>query len=79
MLIRWLLLREFCVCALFCFAVSCFLSSFAIILMGKRQLAVAVLKLSSWCLVTVGILLRFLTVTGISLQCVIGVFPGHTH
>ena len=27
---------------------------------------------------TVGVLWRFLTVTGISLQCVIVVFPGHS-
>ena len=51
-------------------------SSFAIILMGKREL-VALLTLSSWCLVIVGWLL--LAVPWISLQFVIVVFPDHTH
>ena len=48
--------------------------SFAIILIGKRGL-VALLCLSSWCLVAVGWL--FLAVLWISLQFVIMVFPDH--
>ena len=36
-------------CSIFCCALLCVLSSFAIILMGKREL-VALLCLSSWCL-----------------------------
>ena len=51
-------------------------SSIAIILMGKREL-VALLNLSSWCLVMVERL--FLTVPGGCLQFVIVVFPDHTH
>ena len=51
-------------------------SSIAIILMEKREL-VALLKLSSWCLVMVERL--FLTVPGGCLQFVIVVFPDHTH
>ena len=51
-------------------------SSFAIILMGKREL-VALLGLSSWCLVMVVWL--FLTVSWVCLQFVILVFPDHTH
>ena len=51
-------------------------SSIAIILMAKREL-IALLNLSSWCLV---MLLRlFLTVPRGCLQFVIVVFPDHTH
>ena len=62
-----------------CFVVRFFIyvpSSFAIILMGKREL-VALLGLSSWCLVIVVWL--FLTVPWVGLQFVIVVFPDHTH
>ena len=51
-------------------------SSIAIILMGKREL-IALLNLSSWCLVMVERL--FLTVPQDHLQFVIVVFPDHTH
>ena len=51
-------------------------SSFAIILMGKREL-VALPSLSSWCLVIV--LWLFLAVPWVCLQFVIVVFPDHTH
>ena len=51
-------------------------SSIAIILMGKREL-IALLNLSSWCLVMVERL--FLVVPRGSLQFVIVVFPDHTH
>ena len=51
-------------------------SSIAIILMGKREL-VALLYLSSWCLVMVEWL--FLTVPWGCLRFVIVVFPDHTH
>ena len=51
-------------------------SSIAIILMGKREL-IALLDLSSWCLVMVERL--FLTVPRGCLQFVIVVFPDHTH
>ena len=51
-------------------------SSIAIILMGKREL-VALLNLSSWCLVMVERL--FLAVPRGYLQFVIVVFPDHTH
>ena len=50
--------------------------SIAIILMGKREL-IALLNLSSWCLVMVERL--FLTVPRGCLQFVIVVFPDHTH
>ena len=51
-------------------------SCFAIILIGKREL-VALLSLSSWCLVMVEWL--FLAVPWGCLQFVIVVFPDHTH
>ena len=53
----------------------CVHSSFAIILMGKREL-VALLYLSFWCLVIVVWL--FLAVPWVCLQFVIAVFPDHT-
>ena len=62
-----------------CFVVRYLMSilvSFAIILMGKREL-VALLSLSSWCLVIV--VLLFLAVPWVCLQFVIVVFPDHTH
>ena len=51
-------------------------SSIAIILMGKREL-VALLNLSSWCLVMVERL--FLAVPRGCLRFVIVVFPDHSH
>ena len=66
----------FCNCSMFCCALLCVHSSFAIILMGKREL-VALLCLSSWCLVIVVWL--FLTVPQVCLQFGIVVFPDHTH
>ena len=51
-------------------------SSFEIILMGKREL-VALLGLSSWCLVIVVWL--FLVVPWVCLQFVVVVFPDLTH
>ena len=66
----------FCNCSVFCCALSNVHSSFAIILMGKREL-VALLSLSSLCLVIVVWLLR--TVQWVYLHFVIVVFPDHTH
>ena len=63
-------------CSMFCFTLLYVPSSFAIILMGKREL-VAVLSLSSWCLVIAVWL--FLAVPLVCLQFVIVVFPDHTH
>ena len=40
---------------------------------------VALLLLSSWCLVIVIVLCLFLAVTWVGLQCMIVVFPDHTH
>ena len=63
-------------CSMFCCALLCVHSSFAIILMGKGGL-VALLCLSSCCLVIVVWL--FLTMPRVCLQFVIVVFPVHTH
>ena len=65
-----------CNCSLFCCSLLYVHSSIAIILMGKREL-IALLNLSSWCLVMVERL--FLAVPRGSLQFVIVVFPDHTH
>ena len=63
-------------CSLFCCALLYVHSSLATIAMGKREL-VALLCLSSWCLVIVVWL--FLMMPRICLQFVIVVFPDHTH
>ena len=65
-----------CNCSMFCCALLCDHSGVAIILMGKREL-VALLGLSSWCLVVVGRL--FLAVPRGCLGFVIVVFPDHPH
>ena len=67
---------RFCNVSMFCCALLCVHSSFAIISMGRREL-VALLCLSSWCLVIVVWL--FLTIPWVCLQFVIVVFPDHTH
>ena len=61
---------------MFCFALFCVHSSFAIILTGMSEL-VALLSLSSWCLVVVVWL--FLVVPWVCLQFVIVVFSDHIH
>ena len=65
-----------CNCSMFCCTLLYVHFSIAIILMGKREL-IALLNLSSWCLVMVERL--FLTVPLGCLQFVIVVFPDHTH
>ena len=65
-----------CNCSMFCCTLLYVHSSIAIILMGKRE-RVALLNLSSWCLVMVERL--FLAVPRGCLQFVIVVFSDHTH
>ena len=65
-----------CNCSMFCCTLLYVHSSIAIILMGKGDL-VALLNLSSWCLIMVERL--FLTVQRGCLRFVIVVFPDHTH
>ena len=61
-----------------CNALLCVHSSFAIILKRKRKL-VALLLLSYICTVTIIVLWPFLTLPWVGLQCVIVLFPDHTH
>ena len=61
---------------MFCCTLLYVHSSFAIILMGKREL-VALLSLSSWCLEI--LVWLFLAMSWVCLQLVIVVFPDHTH
>ena len=63
--------------SLFCYALLCVHSSFAIILKRKRKL-VALLLLSYRCIVTISVLWVFLTMPWVGLQCVIVVFLDHT-
>ena len=65
-----------CNCSMFCCTLLYVHISIAIILMGKREL-IALLNLSSWCLVMVERL--FLAVPRGCLQFLIVVFPDHTH
>ena len=65
-----------CNCSIGCYTLLYVHSSFAIILIGKRKL-VALLSLSSWCLLVVVWL--FLAVPWVCLRFVIVVFPDHTH
>ena len=64
--------------SLFCYASLCVHSSFAIILKRKRKLG-SLLLLSYGCVVTINALWLFLTVSCFGLQCVVVVFPDHTH
>ena len=65
-----------CNCSMFCCTLLYVQSSIAVILMEEREL-VALLNLSSWCLVMVKRL--FLTVPPGCLQFMIVVFAVHTH
>ena len=65
-----------CNCSMFCCMLLYVHSSLAIILIGKREL-IALLRLSSWCLVMVVWL--FLMAPWVCLRFVIVVFPDHTH
>ena len=63
---------------LFCYVLLCVHSSFAIILKRKRKL-VALLVLSYRGIATISVLWFFPTVPWVGLQCVIVIFPDHTH
>ena len=65
-----------CNCSMFCCTLLYVHSSFASILMGKRE-PDALLSLSPWCLVIVVWL--FVTVPWVCLQFMIVVLPDHTH
>ena len=66
------------VLSLFCFALRCVHSSFAVIIKRKKKLA-TLLLLSYRCIVTINVLWLFLTVQWVGLQYVIVVFPDHAH
>ena len=70
-----------CNCSMFCCTLLYVHSSFAIILIGKRELvallSLSSFSLSSWCLMIVVWL--FLAVPWVCLQFVIEVLPDHTH
>ena len=63
---------------LFCYALLCVHSSFAIILKGMTKLEVLLL-LSYRCIVTINVLWLFLTVLLVCLKCVIVVCPDRAH
>ena len=68
---------------MFCFALLwysllCVHPSFAIILKRKRNL-VALLLLSYRCIFSINVIWLFFLVPLVGLQCVIVVFPDHTH
>ena len=63
---------------MFCCAVLCVISSFVIVLMGKRE-SVAFLPPSSCRLVTLIVLWLFLTMPQAGLQWLVEVLPDHTH
>ena len=65
-----------CNCSMFCCTLLYVHSSFVIILMGKIEL-VALLSLSTWCLMVV--VWPFFVVPWVCLRFVIVVFPEHTH
>ena len=71
----------FCVCSRFCSVFICVLSSFASILMNlmPRTELVDLLCLPSLCLGIAIVLWLFLMVSWVGLECVIVVFPDHTH
>ena len=71
-------LWEFCVWFFFCYSVLSVLSNFTIVLLRKKK-CVALYRLSTWCPVALGVLWLFLGMPWAGLQCVIVVFPGHTH
>ena len=66
-----------CDCSVFCCTLLCVRSGIAIILVGGGGGLVALLGLSSWCLVVAGRL--FLVVPRGCQRFVIVVFPDHTH
>ena len=63
--------------SLFCNTLLCVHSIFEIIM--KRKINLVALLLSYRCFVTLNVMWLFLTVTWVGLQCVIAVFPDHTH
>ena len=63
----------------FCYAVLCVLSSYAIILLGKRELVALLLFLSSGCHVAVIVLCLFLTVPWVQVCSIDSGIFSHPH
>ena len=78
-LIHVLVVMGFCVCSMFCCAVLCAISSFAIIFMGGGGERIGCFTLPYWSLVAVIVLWFFLAMLLVGLQCVIVIFPFYTH
>ena len=70
-------MREFCVCL--CFAMHYFVSILVLQTSEKEEKADCLLILPYRCIVIINVLWLFLTVLWVGLQCVIVVFPDHTH
>ena len=64
-----------CVRSLFCYAVLCVLSSFAVISLGMRRLIALLLLSFNSVLMAVTVLCFFLTILCVGLQCVFVTFP----
>ena len=64
--------------SLFCYALLCVHSGFAIILKGKRKL-VALLLLSYRCIVTINVLWLIIMAPWDGLLCVVALYPDHAH
>ena len=64
---------------LYCCAELSVVSSFAIILLWKRERAGCFTLIAFKCHLTVSVLCLFLTVSWVCLQCVIVAFPGHIY
>ena len=63
---------------MFCYALLCIRSCYAVILKRKSKL-VALLLMSYICFDTINVLWLFLTVPWVGLQHLIVVYPDHTH
>ena len=64
---------------LFYYALLCVRSIFAINHLEEEEMLVALLLLPYRCIVTVNVLLLLPTMPWVVLQCVIVLFPDHTH
>ena len=64
---------------MFCLAVIRVFFSFFVIILKEKRVPVALLSLSSWCIVAINVLWLFLMIHCVDIQCVIVVFPDHTY
>ena len=59
--------------------IDCYVHFSSAIILKRNSMLVALLLLSYRCIVTINVLWLFLSVPWVCLQCVIVVFPDHTH